>query len=153
MPNVILREVIVSDLPIIFEKMSDPESSALAAIPARDWEAFEAHWAKIMATDTVILRTIEVDGRVAGHLVSFLLEQNRQVGYWLGKEYWGKGIATEALKQFLDMVKTRPIFGRVAKHNGASKRVLEKCGFKVIREDKYINPAKEESGRIYTWIG
>jgi len=143
-PNVILREVIPSDLPVIFEQMSDPESDAMAAVSSRDREAFDAHWVKIMDDDTVILQTIEVDGRVAGHLVSFLIEEERQVGYWLGKEYWGKGIATKALEVFLKIVEPRPLFGRVAKHNGNSKRVLEKCGFKVIWEDKYVNPAKEE---------
>lgn len=143
MPNVILRDVIPSDLPIIFEQMSDPESSAMAAVPSRDKEAFDAHWAKIMADENVILRTIEVDGQVTGHLVSFLLEQERQIGYWLGKEYWEKGIATKALEEFLKIVKPRPLFGRVAKHNLGSKRVLEKCGFKVIGEDKYVNIGKE----------
>jgi RimJ/RimL family protein N-acetyltransferase len=73
-----------------------------------------------------------------------MLGEERQVGYWLGREFWGKGIASESLKQFLGVVKTRPLYGMVAKHNSASKRVLEKCGFKVIGEDKYVNIAKEE---------
>jgi len=141
---ILLRSVSTFDLPIIFEQMSDPESSAMAAVPSRDKEAFDAHWAKIMANDAVILRTIEVDGQVAGHLVSFLLEDKRQVGYWLGKEFWGRGIASESLKQFLGVVKTRPLFGRVAKHNIGSRRVLEKCGFKVVGEDKYTNRGNEE---------
>ena len=143
MPNVILRELIVSDLPIIFEQMYDPESDAMAAVSSRDREAFDAHWVKIMDDDTVILQTIEVDGRVAGHLVSFLIEEERQVGYWLGKEYWGKGIATKALEEFLKVVQPRPLFGRVAKHNGASKRVLEKCGFEFVGDDQYWNRVNE----------
>jgi len=144
MPNVALRPVIASDLPIIFDQMSDSESSAMAAVPPRDKDAFDAHWEKIMANPETILRTIEVDGQVAGYLVSFMMGDERQVGYWLGKEFWGKGIASESLKQFLGVVKTRPLFGRVAKHNAASLRVLEKCGFKVIGEDKYVNIGKEE---------
>ncbi len=139
-----IRPIIQSDLPIIFEQMSDPESSAMAALPSRDRVAFDAHWTKIMSNEDTILRAIEVDGQVAGHLVSFLLEQERQVGYWLGKEFWGRGIASESLKQFLGVVKTRPLFGRVAKHNIASRRVLEKCGFKVTGEDMYRNSAGEE---------
>jgi hypothetical protein len=51
MPTVILRPVIASDLPIIFEQMSDPESSAIAAVPSRDKEAFDAHWKKIMSNE------------------------------------------------------------------------------------------------------
>jgi RimJ/RimL family protein N-acetyltransferase len=137
--KILLRNITASDLPVLFEQQADPESSVMAAVPSRDREAFDAHWAKIMANENIILRAIEVDGQVAGHLVSFLLEDKRQVGYWLGKEFWGKGIATEALNQFLGVVKTRPLFGHVAKHNIGSRRVLEKCGFIVIEDDTYIN--------------
>jgi RimJ/RimL family protein N-acetyltransferase len=142
--SIIIRPIAISDLPIIFEQMSDPESSTMAAVPARDKVAFDAHWAKIMANEHIILRTIEVDGQVAGHLVSFMIGEERQIGYWLGKEFWGKGIASESLRQFLDVVKTRPLFGRVAKHNGASRRVLEKCGFKFHGEEKYLNKDNKE---------
>jgi RimJ/RimL family protein N-acetyltransferase len=69
---------------------------------------------------------------VAGNIVCWEQAGEREVGYWLGKEYWGKGIATRALKEFLEMVKTRPLMAHVAKRNIASRRVLEKCGFAVI---------------------
>ena len=144
MNSISLRNVTESDLTIIFEHQCDPEGSAMAAVPSRDRDAFDAHWAKIMTIESTILKTIEVDGLVAGHLVSFLIKDERDVGYWLGREFWGKGIATEALSQFLDEVKTRPLFGRVAKHNAGSRRVLEKCGFTVIGEDAYLNRAKEQ---------
>ena len=140
-----LRDVLESDLPILFEQQADTESSAMAAVPSRDREAFDAHWAKIMADDTISSsRSIEVGGQVAGHLVSFLINGERQVGYWLGKEFWGQGFLTKALAEFLKIVETRPLFGDVAKHNIGSRRVLEKCGFKVIGEDKYMNRAREE---------
>ena len=77
-------------------------------------------------------------------MVSFFNWGGTAVGYWQGKGFWGKGIATEALNQFLGVVKTRPLFGRVAQHNGASRRVLEKCGFKFVGEGKYVNIAKEK---------
>lgn len=141
--TVTLRSVTESDLPIIFEHQSDPEASAIAAFPSRDREAFDAHWAKIFANDKIILRTIEVDGQMAGYLVSWEIKGGREVGYWLGREFWGKGIGTEALKQFLAYIHERPLFGRVAKHNAASKRVLEKCRFKLIGEDQYTNRANE----------
>ena len=141
---IILRPVTVSDLPIIYDQQADPESSAMAAFPSRDREAFDAHWAKIMANEKVILRTIEVDGHVAGHLVSWEMEEGREVGYWLGMEFWGKGIATEALSQFLGVVQTRPLFAHVAKHNIGSRRVLEKCGFMVIGDDTYIVMGNEK---------
>lgn len=142
--HVTLRDITTSDLPILFEQQRDPISNAMAAFPARNREAFDTHWVKIMANEAIILRAIEVDDQMAGHLVSFLMEEEHQVGYWLGKEFWGRGIATEALRQFLDVVKTRPLFGRVAKHNAGSRRVLEKCGFKVVGEEKFMNIGNEE---------
>ena len=144
MTSILLRDITITDLPIIFEHQLDPEGSVMAAVPSRDRETFDAHWKKIMANEANILMTIEVDGHATGHLVSFELMGERQVGYWLGREFLGKGIATEALKQFLGVVKTRPLFGRVAKHNIGSRRVLEKCGFTVIGEDSYLNSAKEK---------
>ena len=139
LPFVLLRDVAESDLPIFFEQQLDPEATAMAAFPSRDREAFDTHWAKIMADEMVILKTILYNGQVAGSIVSWEMDGNQEVGYWLGREYWGKGIATQALAEYLGIVTTRPLFAHVAKHNVASRRVLEKCGFKVIGEDKYTN--------------
>jgi RimJ/RimL family protein N-acetyltransferase len=144
MKSILLRNITVSDLPILFEQQRHPESNTMAAVPARDREAFDGHWAKIMSNEDIILRTIEVDGKAAGHLVSFLIEGKRQVGYWLGKEYWGKGIATHALSEFLQIVKERPLFAHVAKHNIGSRRVLEKCGFIILSNDTYIKVGGKE---------
>jgi RimJ/RimL family protein N-acetyltransferase len=131
-----LRDVIESDLPIFFEHQLDSDATEMAAFPSRDRDAFMAHWAKVMANDSVILKTILFDGQVAGNIVSFEMSGKREVGYWIGKEYWGKGIATRALAAFLDQVKTRPLYAHVAKHNIGSRRVLEKCGFTIVGEDK-----------------
>jgi RimJ/RimL family protein N-acetyltransferase len=134
--GILLRDVTEDDLPIFFEHQLDPAATEMAAFPARDKESFMAHWAKIMADDAVILKTIIFDGQVAGNIVSFEMSGKREVGYWIGKEYWGKGIATRALAAFLDQVKTRPLYAHVAKHNIGSRRVLEKCGFTIVGEDK-----------------
>jgi RimJ/RimL family protein N-acetyltransferase len=137
----LLRPVLESDLPILYEQQLDPEATAMAAFPSRDKDAFMAHWAKIMANDSNILKTIVCDGHVAGHIGSWEMDGEREVGYWIGKGFWGKGIATQALAEYVRIVKIRPLFAHVAKHNVASKRVLEKCGFNVIGEDSYNNPA------------
>jgi RimJ/RimL family protein N-acetyltransferase len=52
-----------------------------------------------------------------------------EVSYWIGREFWGMGVASKALSLFLSFVDTRPLSARVAKDNLASLRVLEKCGF------------------------
>ncbi len=133
--EILLRNVTESDLPILFEQQLDTEAIQMAAFPSRDRESFMAHWAKIMADDSNILKTILFDGQVAGNIVSWESSGEWEVGYWIGKEFWGKGIATKALLLFLSLVKTRPLHAHVAKHNVASRRVLEKCGFKLTREE------------------
>lgn len=76
----------------------------MSAFPARDETAFVLHWAKIMKDKTVVLRTILYEGQVAGNLVSFVMGGEREVGYWLGRGFWGKGIATRALTKFLQQL-------------------------------------------------
>jgi RimJ/RimL family protein N-acetyltransferase len=96
-----------------------------------------AHWHRILADPTSIIRTIVVDGQVAGSVSSYQDAGHLEVTYWLGKNYWGKGLATRALTEFLAHVNPfRPIYARAAKDNIGSLRVLEKCGFRIIGEDK-----------------
>jgi RimJ/RimL family protein N-acetyltransferase len=107
----------------------------MAAFPAREREAFMAHWTKILADHSNTIQTILLDGAVVGNIVSWEQSGRTLVGYWVGKEYWGKGVATVALSQFLVLVKARPLHAYVAKHNMASIRVLQKCGFMPTTED------------------
>jgi len=79
---------------------------------------------------------------VVGHIASFERLGKPEVSYWIGKEYWGKGLATKALSEFLSQVKVRPVYARAAKDNTASLRVLEKCGFKISGEDKGFSHAR-----------
>ncbi len=132
-----LRDVQESDLPVFFEQQLDAEATRMAAFPSRGREAFMVHWAKIMANETTTLRTIVFHGEVAGNVVSWEQSGEWDVGYWLGKEYWGRGIASAALSQFLQHVKARPLHAHVAKHNLASIRVLQKCGFAMSGKAKF----------------
>ena len=132
--EVLLRDVMVNDLPVFFDHQLDPVATQLAAFPARDREPFMAHWTKILGDDRIFKQTILFNGAVAGNIVSWEQSGEREVGYWIGREFWGKGIATRALSEFLNQVRTRPLYAHVAKHNIASFRVLEKCGFKILRE-------------------
>ena len=134
--SIVLRDVTEADLPIFYEHQLDPIANQMAAFPARDRDVFMAHWHKILCNATGIIKTIVFDGQVAGNIVSFSGDDEREVGYWIGREYWGKGIASKALTAFLAVEQTRPLYAHVAKHNIASQRVLEKCGFKFFGEDK-----------------
>ena len=147
--NIILRDVNETDLPIFYEQQLDPQATQMAAFPSRDREAFMAHWInKVMVNHDTIVKTILFDEHVAGNLVSWEQSGERDIGYWIGKEYWGKGIATKALAEFLDYVKMRPLWAHVAKHNVASLRVLQKCGFVISGEDKFSDESGEEIDEI-----
>lgn len=152
--NVVLREVQAEDLPLFFEHQQDPEANYMAAFTAKDptdRRAFMAQWARILADPTTINRTILIDGQVAGSVSSYEEAAGRpEVTYWLGKPYWGKGVATAALRAMLAQVTTRPIYARVAKDNRASLRVLEKCGFTIIDEDKGFANARGQE--IEEWL-
>jgi RimJ/RimL family protein N-acetyltransferase len=128
---VTLREVTREDLPIFFEHQLDAEATRMAAFPSRDRDAFMAHWARIMTNETGILNTILADDIVAGNIVYWEAAGEANIGYWIGKTHWGKGIASAALAQFLTKITARPVYAHVAKHNLASIRVLQKCGFQL----------------------
>jgi RimJ/RimL family protein N-acetyltransferase len=124
------------DIAILHAFEHEPGAAEMAAFPPREREAFEAHWARVRADETCVARTILVDGEVAGNIGSFDRDGAREVGYWIGRDYWGRGVATAALALFLEEVEPqRPIGAGVALGNAASMRVLEKCGFRRVGED------------------
>jgi len=139
--SVQLRDVIESDLPILFEQQLDQDANYMAAFTARDptdRNAFMAHWARILNDVTNTIQTILFNGQVAGSVASYKDEEfgELEITYWIGREYWGKDIATRALSLFLDLVTVRPLYGRAAKDNVASLRVMQKCGFIICGEGK-----------------
>ncbi len=124
-----LRDVVDADLPIFFEYESDAEAAAMAAFPSREREAFMAHWAKTRANDAALQKTVVVDGEVAGNIGCWEDGGRHFVGYWIGRAFWGRGVATRALAELATIVDARPLYAHVVAHNVGSRRVLEKCGF------------------------
>ncbi|XUL87293.1 GNAT family N-acetyltransferase [Streptomyces galilaeus] len=136
--DVALRPVHDSDLPVFFRQTNDPESLRMAAFAPKDpadRDAFDAHWKRIRASADV-LRTVLVDGDVVGSAAVYGEPGEREVTYWIDRAYWGKGIATAALRDLLAEVPERPLHARVAADNAGSRRVLEKCGFVVTGNDR-----------------
>ncbi len=130
-----LREVIHSDLPIFFEQQLDPRANHMAAFTASDptdREAFLARWTMMLANETILIRTILAGDEVAGHVLRYEEMGRPEVSYWLGKAYWGRGIASQALASFVTQLPERPLFARVAQDNLASLRVLQKNGFRIV---------------------
>lgn len=140
-----LRPVTPADLDVHFAFGSDPAAVQMAAFTSKDPSdraAFDAHWKRLLGDATVATRAIVHDGRVVGSIASFVLDGEREVTYWIGREHWGRGLATKALASFLAEERTRPLFGRAAKDNVGSIRVLEKCGFRICGEGKWFANAR-----------
>jgi len=141
----VLREVRDEDLDVLFEQWADPVAVHMAAFTApdhMDWDAFVRRWARLRADETLITRAVVVDGEVVGTIGSWGGPGERELTYWIGRSHWGKGIATCALTAYLTVDPSRPLYGRVASDNVASRRVLEKCGFRVFSTDRVFAGAR-----------
>lgn len=131
--QIALRPVHDSDLPVFYRQMNDPESLRMAAFTPKDpadRDAFDAHWQRIRASSAVV-RAILADGDVVGSAAVYGEPGEREVTYWVDRSHWGRGIATAALRALLAEVPERPLYARAAEDNAGSRRVLEKCGFRV----------------------
>ena len=134
MIKITLRPVVESDLPILFDQQLDREAVAMSEYPPKDRGEFMRHWEGILKNKAAIARIIVHKDKVAGHILCWKEKYEQRVGYWLGRVFWGRGIASAALAEFLNEVKIRPLYAHVANHNLASRRVLEKCGFTLLDE-------------------
>jgi RimJ/RimL family protein N-acetyltransferase len=139
-----LANVTTDDLALFYQFQLDQQALDMVGFVARDWEKFTAHWAKILADDHLYKQTIQCDGVVVGHVVCFEMNDKWEIGYWLGREFWGQGIATQAVTLFLRQVSIRPLYAEVAKHNVGSLRVLQKNGFEIIGSDTWTHQKNNE---------
>ncbi len=143
-----LRPTKISDLDTLFQFQLDKEGGYLAAFMPKnhtDKLAYIDKYTKLLGDSTVNNQTIILDNIIVGSIAKFIMEDNAEITYWIDRKFWGQGIATKALKNFLDIETTRPIFGRVAFDNFGSQKVLEKCGFIKIGSDRgFANARKTE---------
>jgi len=127
----VLRDVVEDDIAVFFDQQNDAEAIRMALWAPRERDAFYEHWRGIMRDDALVAKTILVGDDVAGNITSWSRDGKRLVGYWLGREYWGRGLATKALAELITELE-RPLYAEVATTNVGSVRVLEKCGFTVV---------------------
>lgn len=153
--DVRLRDITEQDLALFFEQQLDPTANQMAAFTAKDPQDREAYfnsWTKRLGDTSNHKQTILFQGAVAGYLISYDHLGLPTLGAWLGKEFWGKGIATHALSLFVNQLSTRPLYARVAKSNIGSTRVLQKCGFEIIGEDKGFSHFRDEEVEEYILV-
>jgi RimJ/RimL family protein N-acetyltransferase len=139
--SVRLRPVQPGDLPRMYDMQLDPESNRMAVMTPRTREAFDAHWAKALDDPGITARAVLVGEVLVGYISSFPMDGHDHVGYWIDRAHWGMGIASRALRLLLQEVAKRPLVATAATSNGASLRVLQKCGFVI--EQVRQSPARE----------
>ena len=136
--DVVLRPIIAADIDVFFRMEQDREANRIAAFTVKDPTdrgRFDARWKILREDPQVTARTILVGGRVAGSIMTYVEDDEHELTYWIGREYWGRGVATKALRAILTEVTDRPMHARTAKDNVGSLTVLKRCGFEVIGED------------------
>ncbi|SNC59468.1 Protein N-acetyltransferase, RimJ/RimL family [Hymenobacter gelipurpurascens] len=141
-----LRQTQTADLEYLFQLQQDKEATYLAAFTPPDHSSKEAYlekFTRFLQGPTIHMLTILVDEGIAGSIAKFEIHGDAEITYWIGRSFWGEGIATAALKELLVIESTRPIFGRVAFDNIGSQKVLEKCGFLKIGTDKGFANARQ----------
>ena len=147
--RVTLRPVEPGDLPRMYEMQLDPNSNRMAVTIPRSREAFDIHWSKALVDPVNTTRAVLLDGAFVGYISCFPMDGQDHVGYWIDRAHWGRGIASRALPLLLGEVTKRPLVAAAATSNGASVRVLQKCGF-VVEEVRHspatdLYPAGEEA--------
>ena len=135
-PEVRLRPVVEADLEAFYEHQADPAWAEMVGMPSRDRATFFEHQARVLADPANLTRAVVVDGAVVGSIATFPMGDAREVGYSVARSHWGRGIATEALRLMLIEDPTRPLEAGTAAGNAASRRVLEKLGFRVSHVDE-----------------
>lgn len=142
-----LRPTEIADLDFLFQFQLDKEGGYLAAFMPKDSTdkaAYIAKHVKLLSDPTVNNQTVIIDNVIVGSIAKFVMEGDTEITYWIDRFFWGQGIATKALKEFLVIETTRPIFGRVAFDNFGSQKVLEKCGFIKVANDKGFANARQK---------
>ena len=145
-PAISLRPTTTSDLDTLFLFQLDKEGGFLAAFMPKDHDDKTAYIEKhnrLLNDPSVNNQTILLENEIAGSIAKFVMEGDAEITYWIDRRHWGKGIATKALKAFLEIETTRPLFGRVAFDNLGSQKVLEKYGFKKTGTDKGFASARQ----------
>jgi RimJ/RimL family protein N-acetyltransferase len=138
-----LRTLADGDLGTLFIWESDPRAVEMAAFTRADpsdRSKFDAHYERVRSNPANLLLAIEDDAEFVGTMGSYTMEGQRNVTYWIAPARWGQGLASRALRAFLAIETTRPLYGRVADHNRGSAKVLARAGFVEVGSETAFAP-------------
>ena len=151
---ILLTKTEPADLHALFQFQLDKEANHLAAFTAKDPNdkaAYLKKYTPFLSDPTINMRTIKANNEIVGSVSKFIMENEAEITYWIDRKFWGQGIATAALKDFLKIEQTRPIRARVAFDNYGSQKVLENCGFVKIGLDKGFANARQAAIEEYIY--
>jgi len=114
----------------------------------------DAMWWVEEGSKTGIIKAISIHDQLVGCIGvtpgEFEYERSGEVGYWLARQHWGKGIASQALSQLVDLVfSSTPLirlYATVFSGNVASQKLLLKSGF---IEEARLQSAIFKQGQIF----
>ena len=141
-----LTKTTIDDLHTLYQIQLDPDANQMAAFTSEsgtDFSLYFDKYSKHLDDANISMWTIRLEQQIVGSVAKFVMAGDAGITYWINKEFWGQGIATEALTQLLQHQTTRPIYGHVAFDNTGSQRVLEKCGFRKIGSDRGFARARQ----------
>ncbi len=133
-----LREFLPEDETLLVRYLADPQTVQYLSnrIP-QPYTAEDAHWWVTSGSREQIARAVVVDNQLVGAVgvIRGQLEEwySAEIGYWIGREHWGHGYASQALQMMTDYLFEQTDLVRLAATvfapNAASVKVLEKCGY------------------------
>jgi RimJ/RimL family protein N-acetyltransferase len=137
-PRLLLRPGFPEDAPALAEALADATVVRnLAVVPwpytLRDAEAFLAAPRDPVLPSLLIFERTQSDARLVGSCgLARRASGAVELGYWIGRPFWGRGLATEACLALIAVARALALRQLEASHfidNPASARVLEKLGF------------------------
>ena len=149
-----LRSLAVSDAERVAELAGEWDiASMTAAIPHPYDAKMAADWIAGLACSTHVPIAIEQDGRLIGCTGHTPSPAGAEVGYWIGRPYWGQGHATEALGALSAHLRNdaglAPLHACVFQDNPASARVLTNSGFQYLGDAETFSIAR--NAPVPTW--
>jgi RimJ/RimL family protein N-acetyltransferase len=153
--NIKLRPFEMADARRVAELVGDQAVSKWTSnIPFPYSEQDAKDWITSTASDpTKYPFAVELNGLLVACVSYWPHDQNGvEVGYWVGKAFWGRGICTKALSMLMSsegFPAKAAVFGKVMAQNIGSQRVLEKCGFSFSNRGVIVKGGREIEANFY----
>jgi [ribosomal protein S5]-alanine N-acetyltransferase len=137
-PSLLLEPLTVKHADPYFRQSSHPDVWRLAGLqPFKLFEECERYIQRMESLSET--EGVAIIDRSSGFVGAMFIDHrgaSRQLSYWVGRSFWGRGIATNAVQEKLKSLEDESSPSRVLaatyRDNAPSIRVLERCGFRQV---------------------